>query len=129
MKECLPLFNSNMWLTCIVVDPANAGFTREELRLAMEQENIETRPLWKPMHLQPVFADAPFYGDASGVSESLFDRGLCLPSHPINAPSAYITHSNEAMSLHLPSTSPVEVSYPGESPEEQGRGVLYNPKC
>jgi dTDP-4-amino-4,6-dideoxygalactose transaminase len=75
-------FNSNMWLTCIVVDPAEAGFTREELRLAMEQENIETRPLWKPMHLQPVFADAPFYGDASGVSESLFDRGLCLPSHP-----------------------------------------------
>jgi dTDP-4-amino-4,6-dideoxygalactose transaminase len=75
-------FNSNMWLTCIVVDPAVAGFTREELRLAMEQENIETRPLWKPMHLQPVFADAPFYGDAPGVSESLFDRGLCLPSHP-----------------------------------------------
>ena len=75
-------FNSNMWLTCIVVDPAEAGFTREELRLAMEQENIETRPFWKPMHLQPVFADAPFYGDASNVSENLFDRGLCLPSHP-----------------------------------------------
>jgi len=77
-----PDFNSNMWLTCIVVDPAEAGFTREELRLAMEQENIESRPLWKPMHLQPVFADAPFYGDASKVSEKLFDRGLCLPSHP-----------------------------------------------
>lgn len=75
-------FNSNMWLTCIVVDPAIAGFTREELRLAMEQENIETRPLWKPMHLQPVFANAPFYGDESSVSENLFDRGLCLPSHP-----------------------------------------------
>jgi len=75
-------FNSNMWLTCIVVDPSEAGFTREELRLAMEQENIETRPFWKPMHLQPVFADAPFYGDASKVSEKLFDRGLCLPSHP-----------------------------------------------
>lgn len=75
-------FNSNMWLTCIVVDPAVAGFTREELRLAMEQENIETRPLWKPMHLQPVFADAPFYGNESRVSECLFDQGLCLPSHP-----------------------------------------------
>ena len=75
-------FDSNMWLTCIVVDPAEAGFTREELRLAMEQENIETRPLWKPMHLQPVFADAPYYGDTVGVSESLFEDGLCLPSHP-----------------------------------------------
>ena len=75
-------FNSNMWLTCIVVDPAEAGFTREDLRLAMEQENIETRPLWKPMHLQPVFADAPFYGNESRVSECLFDQGLCLPSHP-----------------------------------------------
>ena len=77
-----PDFDSNMWLTCIVVDPAEAGFTREELRLGMEQENIETRPLWKPMHLQPVFANAPFYGDESRVSENLFDRGLCLPSHP-----------------------------------------------
>ena len=75
-------FDSNMWLTCIVVDPAVAGFTREELRQAMEQENIETRPLWKPMHLQPVFADAPYYGDQLSVSENLFDRGLCLPSHP-----------------------------------------------
>ena len=75
-------FNSNMWLTCIVVNPAEAGFTREDLRLAMEQENIETRPLWKPMHLQPVFADAPFYGNESRVSECLFDQGLCLPSHP-----------------------------------------------
>ena len=75
-------FDSNMWLTCIVVDPAEAGFTREELRQAMEQENIETRPLWKPMHLQPVFADAPYYGDQLSVSENLFDRGLCLPSHP-----------------------------------------------
>jgi len=77
-----PDFDSNMWLTCIVVDPAEAGFTREELRLAMEQENIETRPLWKPMHLQPVFADAPYYGNEAKVSERLFDNGLCLPSHP-----------------------------------------------
>ena len=75
-------FDSNMWLTCIVVDPAEAGFSREELRLGMEQENIETRPLWKPMHLQPVFADSPFYGNDEKVSEKLFDEGLCLPSHP-----------------------------------------------
>ena len=48
----------------------------------MEQENIETRPLWKPMHLQPVFADTPYYGNEAKVSERLFDNGLCLPSHP-----------------------------------------------
>ncbi len=75
-------FDSNMWLTCILVDPAEAGFTREELRLAMEEANIETRPLWKPMHLQPVFADAPYYGNETKVSERLFNDGLCLPSHP-----------------------------------------------
>jgi dTDP-4-amino-4,6-dideoxygalactose transaminase len=74
-------FQSNHWLTCVLVEPEIAGFTREDLRLAMEAANIETRPLWKPMHLQPVFADAPFYGD--GTSESLFDKGLCLPSSPV----------------------------------------------
>jgi dTDP-4-amino-4,6-dideoxygalactose transaminase len=77
-----PDFDSNMWLTCIVVDPEEAGFTREELRLAMEQENVETRPLWKPMHLQPIFSDCPFYGTDDNVSENLFNVGLCLPSHP-----------------------------------------------
>ncbi len=71
-------FNSNYWLSCIVVDEAVTGFNRETLRLKMEAANIETRPLWKPMHLQPVFADAPFYGD--GTSEQLFNQGLCLPS-------------------------------------------------
>lgn len=71
-------FNSNFWLTCIVVDPEEAGFTREDIRLALEADNIESRPLWKPMHLQPVFAGCPFYGN--GVSEKLFDNGLCLPS-------------------------------------------------
>jgi len=72
---------SNMWLTCIIVDPKLAGFTREDLRLKMESENIETRPLWKPMHLQPVFEGCPFYGD--GTSEKLFEMGLCLPSSPV----------------------------------------------
>lgn len=71
-------FNSNYWLTCIVVDPAVAGFTREDIRLRMESENIETRPLWKPMHLQPVFEGAPYYGGT--VAEKLFEKGLCLPS-------------------------------------------------
>jgi dTDP-4-amino-4,6-dideoxygalactose transaminase len=74
-------FQSNHWLTCVLIEPETAGFTREDLRLAMEAANIETRPLWKPMHLQPVFADAPFYGD--GTSEKLFDKGLCLPSSPV----------------------------------------------
>jgi len=71
-------FNSNHWLTCIIVNPAVTGFSREDVRLKMESENIETRPLWKPMHLQPVFADAPYYGE--NTAEKLFDNGLCLPS-------------------------------------------------
>lgn len=71
-------FNSNHWLTCIIVNPDVAGFTREVIRLKMEEENIETRPLWKPMHLQPVFASAPYYG--GDTAEKLFDNGLCLPS-------------------------------------------------
>ncbi len=73
-------YQSNHWLTCIVVDPAKTGFTREELRIKMEEANIETRPLWNPMHLQPVFADCPFYGNTT--SEKLFEKGLCLPSGP-----------------------------------------------
>lgn len=71
-------FNSNYWLTCITVDQEEAGFTREDVRLALDGDNIESRPLWKPMHLQPVFKEAPFYGN--GTSEWLFEIGLCLPS-------------------------------------------------
>lgn len=71
-------FDSNHWLTCVLIDEAVTGYSREDLRLAMEAANIESRPLWKPMHAQPVFEDAPFYGD--GTSMWLFDRGLCLPS-------------------------------------------------
>jgi len=70
---------SNRWLTCILVDPLfNKGLTRETIRLAMEDENIETRPLWKPMHQQPVFASTKNY--INGVSDKLFENGLCLPS-------------------------------------------------
>ncbi len=70
---------SNYWLTSILINPEKTnGITREDLRLAMEEENIESRPLWKPMHMQPVFADCPFYGN--GTSEKLFEQGLCLPS-------------------------------------------------
>lgn len=73
-------FNSNYWLTCITVEPEVTGFTREDVRLALDADNIESRPLWKPMHLQPVFKNAPFYGN--GTSERLFEIGLCLPSGP-----------------------------------------------
>lgn len=78
--KCAPTeeYDSNYWLSCVLVDPEKAGFTREDLRLRLEAEAIESRPLWKPMHLQPVFAEAPRYVD--GTSERLFDRGLCLPS-------------------------------------------------
>jgi dTDP-4-amino-4,6-dideoxygalactose transaminase len=69
---------SNWWLTCILVDPAAAGTDRESIRLALEAEDIESRPLWKPMHLQPVYLDAPVYG--GDVSAKLFEQGLCLPS-------------------------------------------------
>lgn len=69
---------SNHWLTAIVIDPAVAGITREDLRLGLEEGNIESRPLWKPMHMQPVFSDCKFYGGK--VAEELFENGLCLPS-------------------------------------------------
>ena len=73
------LSKSNRWITCILVDPElNKGITREYIRLELEKENIESRPLWKPMHMQPVFQDAPYFG--SGVAERLFEIGLCLPS-------------------------------------------------
>jgi pyridoxal phosphate-dependent aminotransferase EpsN len=66
------------WLTCLTLDPAAFGADRERVRLALEAENIEARPLWKPMHLQPVFAGLPCHGGA--VAADLFERGLCLPS-------------------------------------------------
>lgn len=71
-------YYSNHWLSAITVDKEKTGFSREDLRLKFLEDNIESRPLWKPMHLQPVFADAPYYGEK--VAEELFDNGLCLPS-------------------------------------------------
>lgn len=101
-------YDSNHWLTCILIDPSVAGFTREDLRLAMEAANIETRPLWKPMHMQPLFKESPFYTSSghalntnstpsltesystainsnidNSVSSHLFENGLCLPSSPV----------------------------------------------
>ncbi|TNE80913.1 MAG: aminotransferase class I/II-fold pyridoxal phosphate-dependent enzyme [Bacteroidetes bacterium] len=74
----LPGAFSNRWLTSLTIDPHKAGFSREDLRLAMDAVNIESRPLWKPMHMQPVFKDAPYFGGKT--AEKLFENGLCLPS-------------------------------------------------
>ncbi|TXK72124.1 DegT/DnrJ/EryC1/StrS aminotransferase family protein [Mesonia sp. K4-1] len=72
-------FYSNHWLSAITVNPElTNGINREDLRLAFEKENIESRPLWKPMHMQPIFKDCPYYG--GNVAKSLFNEGLCLPS-------------------------------------------------
>lgn len=69
---------SNHWLSAILIDERKTGFTREDMRLALLEENIESRPLWKPMHLQPIFKDCPYYG--GNVAKFLFTDGLCLPS-------------------------------------------------
>jgi pyridoxal phosphate-dependent aminotransferase EpsN len=73
-----PYGRSTRWLTVLQVDPEGFGANREQIRLALEARDIETRPVWKPMHLQPLFHSARRVG--GGVAERLFDRGLCLPS-------------------------------------------------
>ncbi len=69
---------STRWLTALTVDPAQTGTTREDIRLMLLEHRIESRPLWKPMHLQPLYAGAPYHG--KGVDAALFKNGLCLPS-------------------------------------------------
>lgn len=81
--ELFEVFNedhfSNYWLNTILIDPdITSNRNRESLRLALEKENIESRPLWKPMHLQPIFETYPYYGNK--IAEDLFEKGLCLPS-------------------------------------------------
>jgi dTDP-4-amino-4,6-dideoxygalactose transaminase len=78
-SEPNPDYFSNFWLTAIIIDPNKTGnVNREMVRLEMEKENIECRPLWKPMHLQPIFSGSRFFG--SGICVDLFNKGLCLPS-------------------------------------------------
>jgi dTDP-4-amino-4,6-dideoxygalactose transaminase len=79
----------NWWLTCILVDPALFGADREEIRLALEAVDVESRPTWKPLHLQPVFADTPTVGGA--VCAQIFERGLCLPT------GSALTESEQAL--------------------------------
>lgn len=69
---------SNHWLSCILFEPETAPFTSEIVRIALLKDNIESRPLWKPMHLQPIFRECAFYG--TDIAQNLFQNGLCLPS-------------------------------------------------
>ena len=72
-------YYSNYWLSTILIDPNKGNKkSREEVRMLLQEANIESRPLWKPMHLQPIFSNAPYYGEQ--VAENLFEKGLCLPS-------------------------------------------------
>jgi pyridoxal phosphate-dependent aminotransferase EpsN len=73
-----PYGRSTRWLTCVQIEPREFGATREDIRLALESENIESRPVWKPMHLQPLYQDHPIRGGS--VAAELFEKGLCLPS-------------------------------------------------
>ena len=79
MNPYLPDSRPNFWLSCITIDPG-CSVTPEQVRLALEAENIEARPIWKPMHLQPVFAGCDLITAGDRVGEDIFARGLCLPS-------------------------------------------------
>jgi dTDP-4-amino-4,6-dideoxygalactose transaminase len=81
----LPYGEPNWWLTCILVDPGRFGADREQIRLALESVDIESRPTWKPLHLQPVFEGAPTVGGAA--SAAIFERGLCLPTGSALSPA------------------------------------------
>lgn len=70
---------SNRWLSTVLIDQNEAGIAPDEIRERLLKDNVETRPLWKPMHLQPIFKEYPYYGEAA-VAENLFNTGLCLPS-------------------------------------------------
>lgn len=78
LKEFSDEYFSNHWLTCITIDQNKCSLSNEDLRLLLMKENIESRPLWKPLHLQPVFRKYKFYG--TNISKKLFNSGLCLPS-------------------------------------------------
>lgn len=73
-----PWGNATRWLTCLTIDPQQFGADREQIRLALAEQQIEVRPVWKPLHMQPIFKDSECFGGQ--VAEDLFERGLCLPS-------------------------------------------------
>ena len=85
MNPYLSCSRPNFWLSCMTIDPGCA-VTPEQVRLALEAENIEARPIWKPMHLQPLYAANDFITVGDNVGEDIFARGLCLPSDIKNTP-------------------------------------------
>ena len=85
--------DSNYWLTTVLIDPSVTGFDYEQLRVHLAAHQVESRPLWKPMHMQPIYQNAPSYVD--GTSERLFAQGLCLPSGP------YVTDEDVAFIISL----------------------------
>lgn len=89
--------HSNRWLTALTIDPKKCGISREDVRLHLLSLEIESRPLWKPMHLQPLFAGADYHG--SGTDEWLFQNGLCLPSGSDMSKSEQDEVIGEIMSL------------------------------
>ncbi|WP_426490499.1 DegT/DnrJ/EryC1/StrS family aminotransferase [Hymenobacter sp. 102] len=92
--------HSNRWLSCVLLNPTETAVTPEQLRLHLETRNIESRPLWKPLHLQPLFADAPMYGGE--VCADLFARGLCLPSGSAMTESDLQRVASSIATLHTP---------------------------
>jgi dTDP-4-amino-4,6-dideoxygalactose transaminase len=92
---------SNCWLTCITIEPSLFGATREDVRLQLEAGNVESRPLWKPMHLQPAFLERGVRGGA--VSEDLFRRGLCLPS------GSSLSEADQARVIEIITATPAKV--------------------
>ena len=106
-------WDSNYWLCNIVIDKEVTGFDYEELRQALDHAGIESRPLWKPMHLQPVFSNCPAY--TNGVSESLFAKGLCMPAGPWvsdNDIARIIQHIKDAYRRRLPNKNAGTASIP-----------------
>lgn len=85
MNPYLPCSHPNFWLSCMTIDPG-CSVTPEQVRLALEKESIEARPIWKPMHLQPLYAGHDFITVGDNVGEDIFARGLCLPSDIKNTP-------------------------------------------
>lgn len=81
MNNSSDKFKSNFWLCAVLIDAKKTGLDYEQLRVKLDEMGVETRPLWKPLHLQPVFANVPAYVD--GTSERLFNQGLCLPAGPM----------------------------------------------
>ena len=85
MNPYLPCSEPNFWLSCMTIDPTKSDVKPADVMKALAEENIEARPIWKPMHLQPVFADRDFISANGDIGKEIFEYGLCLPSDIKNA--------------------------------------------